>query len=287
MAACAEPLRYAGSSWETKSDNEKIDSAIRFFCSNRFQSSSQAQSAITKAGFIVEAIPMNFSGNFSNDQFQQQQEQVCENVQRFAYSHSLEAAAVRKLDENVAKAVGDCIRMQSNGLFAWLEQTVDPRAFKVHLALRGATAPAAITGFAVRPPSVHCTTQMNGALGLSRETLCSRDPGQPVTVTVNAANYVLTWVGDSSLPPAPKWDCTTLYLRQPYTTGGDTRVAKSLSCPDGMVILPGSGRCLRTSEAYGVLKRSDQIGDNSWVCQWDPQPDGVGIWVEMGCHQCK
>lgn len=288
MAACTESLRYAGISWDTKSDNEKIDSAVRFFCSSRFESSSQAQSALTKAGFVVEAIPMSFGGDFSNEQFQQRQEQFCENAQRFAYSHSLETAVVRKLDDNVAKAVGDCIRSQSNGLFAWLEQTVDPKAFKVHLALRGAKVPAKITDFAVLPSSIRCTTTLNGALNeLSRETLCTRDPGQAVTVSLNATNYTLTWVGDSSLPPAPKWDCTTLYLRQPYTTASDTRVSKSLSCPAGMAVLPASGKCLRTSEAHGTLKRSEQIGDNTWVCQWDPQPEGVGLWVEMGCHQCK
>jgi hypothetical protein len=92
-------------------------------------------------------------------------------------------------------------------------------------------------------------------------------------------------VSDSTpaVPPLPK-KCESTYVRQPYTTEGDGRVSKSLSCPEGMIVTPGSAKCLTT--ANSVAKSSSQVGDNTWVCVWDSLPIGVGMWVEMGC-QCK
>lgn len=289
VAACGDVLRYAGVSWETKTDNEKVDSAVSFFCSKRFESSQEAQSAITNAGFAIDAIPYSFGGDFSNENFQRRQEQICYNAQTFSLSRSRGLAVIKQLDDNVTRAVGDCLRLQANGLFVWIEQSTDPQVFKVHMSLRGSTVPAIIEDFAVVPSTVTCTQPLNGSFLLDRETVCTRDQHTVATVTLNSTNFAKTWVGSSSLPAKPQWtrpECNSVYLKQPYTTEGDTRVSKNLSCPAGMVVIPNSGRCLRTSEAFGVLRRSEAVGDTTWVCEWDSQPVGVGIWAEVGC-QCR
>ncbi len=289
--SCADALRFAGVSWETKTADQKIDSAVNQFCSKRFESSQDAQSALTKAGFVIDAIPMSFGGDFSNQQFQQKQEEFCSNDARFSLARSQGASVVKLLDENVTKAVGDCIRQQSTGLFAWIEKAASPEIFKVRLALRGVTSPAKIKDFTVLPSTVKCTSSLNGSFKLNLETVCTRDPVQAVAVTLNSPNYSVTWVGEASLPADVKWVqhvCVgTLYLQQPYTTEADGRISKSLSCPNGMIVIPDSGKCLRTSNNVGGVKKSEKVGDSTWVCEWEqPQPVGVGLWVELGC-KCR
>lgn len=87
----------------------------------------------------------------------------------------------------------------------------------------------------------------------------------------------------SPQPGIKPGSCPQRHLVQAYTTGGDGRVSKSFTCPDDMIVVPGSGGCYRTSESFGQLKRSELIGNNTWTCVWDPQPVGVGLWVEMSC----
>jgi len=64
----------------------------------------------------------------------------------------------------------------------------------------------------------------------------------------------------------------------------DNRMQKELTCPAQKVIVPGSGACLRTADAFGEVAFSGQIGTDKWVCTYSqPQPEGVGMWVEADC----
>jgi hypothetical protein len=112
-----------------------------------------------------------------------------------------------------------------------------------------------------------------------------RDPMVDLVLTFSLENDSSRSIKIERTPTiAQPKGCKSIYLKQEYTTEGDGRVSKNLSCPEGMVVVPGSAKCLLT--APGVLKSSYQVGDDTWVCVWEPQPIGVGMWVEMGC-QCK
>ncbi len=77
----------------------------------------------------------------------------------------------------------------------------------------------------------------------------------------------------------------TEYLVQKYTTEGDGRQTKSLTCPPGKVIIPNSAKCMNTAGNATIV--SEQIGKTTHRCQWPYQAVGIGIWVEMACHSPK
>jgi len=288
---CAEILRYAGESWETKSDIAKLDSSVRFFCSNHFKSEKEAKNAVTGAGFIIDAIPFNFKGDFSDEQFQEEQNNFCRDETTMNWSHAIDESTRKTLNETVARAVADCVKAQSQGLYVWLETTNDNALFKVHAALRGTSLTAKLTDFKVLPPQ-NCTGSLDGPIGgqnLVKEVACQRDPHRPVVVSVNATNFAIQWLGESSLPADLDWNCTFLPLddHPKYSTEGDSRAEKTFNCPEGFTIVPGSGYCLATipSGQYHV-SLSKQVG-NSWLCHWDPPLEkGVGIWAEAACRKC-
>ena len=74
----------------------------------------------------------------------------------------------------------------------------------------------------------------------------------------------------------------TEYVKQPYTTEADGRQTKSLTCPGGKSVVPGTAKCMNTGGNAAIL--SEQIGSNTWRCQWPYQAVGIGIWVEMACR---
>lgn len=73
----------------------------------------------------------------------------------------------------------------------------------------------------------------------------------------------------------------TEYVSQPYTTEGDGRQTKTLTCPKGKIIVPGTPKCMNTGGNPTIS--SEQIGQNTYRCQWKYQEVGIGIWVEMAC----
>ena len=74
-------------------------------------------------------------------------------------------------------------------------------------------------------------------------------------------------------------------ITQPYTTQDEGRLSKTITCPDDMEVVSGSGSCHRTANDFGQIKKSAQAGTYTWACQWDTaQPVGVGIHAEAVCR---
>jgi hypothetical protein len=300
---CADLLRWATVSWENFSSNDKMDIALDFFCSHDFDSSSEARSVMTKAGFVVEGIPMNFGLDADEQKFQQSQHDLCKQADRYTLAHARTSSVIHALDENVTKAVGDCIRSRE-GLLGFLEQTRNPDTFVVRLRLTNA-AVATIDAPIITPPSVLSSCQGNlkaGEIqgGTERVLTCLRNPKvDGVTVVIPSPDHPVDWITDNSLPilpdPPPASDCTPgqEYMAEDAGTEGN-RVFRIVQCKSGFVAA-GPGLCNRglqendpgTLARFGHLESGTQIGTTMFRCVWSQAQDiGIRLSAQLPCA-CK
>lgn len=202
-----DALSYAGEHWNQESDSEKINRSVNWFCSKKFESASSAQSAAASVGF---EIPISASASESSSSFSQRQDEFCSNTERYSLARSHWASRISTINDAVARAVGNCISSQGQqgGLFAWVEQTLDPKAFSIKVALRKTNEVAHITDVVLSQPAVRCRPSLLGNLsgGLGKESQCSHDPKDPVAITIKASNFDPIWVGEAGIAAQPRWE---------------------------------------------------------------------------------
>ncbi|MES1245850.1 MAG: hypothetical protein ABUT39_29855 [Acidobacteriota bacterium] len=300
---CADLLRWATVSWETFSDNEKMDIELDFFCSHDFDSSSEARSIMTKAGFVVEGIPMDFGLDADEQKFRESQHDLCRKADRYTLARGRASSVIHALDENVTKAVGDCLRSRE-GLLGFLEATRNPDTFIVRLRLTNA-AVANIDAPIITPRTVISSCQGNlkaGTIqgGTEKVLTCLRNPKvDGVTVVIPSSDHIVDWMTDNSLPvvadPPPASDCTPgqEYIAEDAGTEGN-RVVRVAQCTSGYVAA-GPGLCNRglqendpgTLSRFGHLESGIQLGATMFRCVWSQAQDrGIRLSAQLPCV-CK
>lgn len=122
------------------------------------------------------------------------------------------------------------------------------------------------------------------------DIILSRTPNQEARIAVSIggkSDSLVIPLAPSVVTPPPVKGPKEIYLSPPYTTEGDGRRTKNLSCPDGYHVIPGSAKCTSTSqEQSGNLTDNQAIGKTSWFCRWEKySPIGVGLKIEMACER--
>lgn len=277
--------------YDTHSSSDELatsSSYLQWFCDNKFAAAKDADEYGATLGFPFKGIPVKLGFDQKSESYSSWQSNFCSSAQTNQTLLSKARDILKTINPGIVDAVNKCL--ESDGLHLWLERTGDPKTF-LFVGRYNSPFPEAFPNTKISTfdpgPNVKCAEKPTAIGKAEWRTRCSREDNLGVAVVVNATPGPIVGGGYLSLSPLPDpSQCASEYKVQPYTTQDDGRRSKSLSCPQGKTVIAGSARCLRTSDAFGGLKSSEQVGDNTWVCEWDPQPIGVGLWIELGC-KCK
>lgn len=205
---CSELLKYAGETWHEKSSSDKAESVVTWFCSRTFDSESAATAASANASIPVEGIIIGGGFNNSDSSFAQHQRELCSTTDSRHAAAQKSEMTISTINPTVGKAVDNCISSRAVGIWASLEQTLNPSVFKVRIAKKGIDAVTKLSSFGTEPqadcrPPPKADQRINSS-GL--EISCTRSaPETPVTVTINTTGVGLTWATASSLPSPTVW----------------------------------------------------------------------------------
>ena len=120
------------------------------------------------------------------------------------------------------------------------------------------------------------------------DLILARLPNQEARIAVRIrgrADSLVIPLAPIVVPPAKPIGPKEIYLAPPYTTEGDGRFTKNLTCPDGYHVIQGSAKCTSTApNSSGPLADNQAVGTMSWFCRWSNySPIGVGLKIEMAC----
>lgn len=273
--------------WHSSSDALASSSSYsQWFCDQKFSRAQDADSFGATVGFPFKGLPVALGFDEASQSYSSWQSDFCSSTKTNQTLLSNVRDFLKTINQGIVNAVGECLK--SDGLHVWLERTDDPKTFlfagRYNSPIPRDFPSTKITQFDTGP-NVKCTEKPK-TIGKSEwRTRCSRENEAAVVLVVTTDPGPIVGGGTLFLSPLEKHCQKTYVDGLPYTTQDDTRVTKKVRCPEGQTVVADSGRCLSTV-GTGDVTRSEQEGD-AWVCEWKPQPVGVGIWASVTCQWCE